>query len=277
MLKNGDGDLLVQARSALLDALTALSDHRDSVVVIGAQAIYLHTGAAEVALAEATKDSDLVLDSRSLGSDPLIEAAMTRANFILNPDPGQPGSWINPQGIPVDLMVPEAIAGPSSRRRADIPPHSREAARRAVGLEAAVVDHAEMEIRALSAADPRVLSAQVAGPAALLVAKLHKLGERQTSPTRLVDKDAHDIYRLLVAIPTSRLAAAIYGLSNDDLAGPVTTRALTYLADLFAAGATAIGSHMAGRAEEGVGEPDVVAASCAALASDLLAAVHFSP
>gem|GEM_PF-146236 len=31
-------DLLVQARSALLDALTALSDHHDSVVVIGAQA-----------------------------------------------------------------------------------------------------------------------------------------------------------------------------------------------------------------------------------------------
>ncbi len=31
---------------------------------------------------------------------------------------------------------------------------------------------------------------------------------------------------------------------------------------------------MVGRAEEGVGDPDVVAASCAVLASDLLAAVH---
>ena len=122
MPTNGAGDLLVQARSVLLDALTALWDHRDSVVVIGAQAIYLHTGAAAVALAEATKDSDLALDSRSLGADPLIEAAMTRANFILNPDPGQPGSWLSPQGVPVDLMVPEAIAGRSSRRRADIPP-----------------------------------------------------------------------------------------------------------------------------------------------------------
>ena len=274
MPSNGADDLMVQARSALLDALTALLDHRDSVVVIGAQAIYLHTGKAEVALAEATKDSDLALDSRSLGPDPLIEAAMTRANFILNPDPGQPGSWINPQGIPVDLMVPEAIAGHRSRRRADIPPHARAATRRAVGLEAAVVDHEHMEIRSLSAADPRVLSAQVAGPAALLVAKLHKLGERQDSPTRLVDKDAHDIYRLLVAISTDTLATALHRLLNDDLAGPVTTRALTYLADLFAASAAATGSHMAGRAEEGVGDPDVVAASCAALASDLLAAIH---
>jgi hypothetical protein len=274
MSSNGAGDLLVQARSALLDALTALWEHRDSVVVIGAQAIYLHTGSAEVALAEATKDSDLAIDSRSLGADPLIEAAMTRANFILNPNPGQPGSWINVQGIPVDLMVPEAIAGASSRRGARIPPHARTAMRRAVGLEAAVVDHAEMRIRSLSAADPRVLSAQVAGPAALLVAKLHKLGERQDHPTRLVDKDAHDIYRLLVAIPTSGLAAPLHRLTKDDLAGPVTTQALTYLADLFAAGATATGSHMAGRAEEGVGDPDVVAASCAVLASDLLAAVH---
>jgi len=192
MSSNGAGDLLVQARSALLDALTALSEHRDSVVVIGAQAIYMHTGAAEVALAEAIKDSDLAIDSRSLGPDPLIEAAMTRANFILNPDAGQPGSWINHDGIPVDLMVPEAIAGPSSRRRADIPPHARTATRRAVGLEAAVVDHAELEIRSLSKADLRVLRAQVAGPAALLVAKLHKLGERQNHPNRLVDKDARD-------------------------------------------------------------------------------------
>ena len=30
--------LLVQARSALLDALEALSEHRDAVIVIGAQA-----------------------------------------------------------------------------------------------------------------------------------------------------------------------------------------------------------------------------------------------
>ena len=273
MSSNGAGDLLVQARSALLDALTALSDHRDSVVVIGAQAIYLHTGAAEVALAEATKDSDLALDSRSLGPDPLIEAAMTRANFILNPTSRQPGSWINVHGIPVDLMVPEAIAGGSGRRGGRIPPHAPTATRRAVGLEAAVVDHAEMDIRSLSKADLRVVSAQVAGPAALLVAKLHKLGERQDDPARLVDKDAHDVYRLLVAISTDRLADGLRRLSKDDLAGPVTTKALTYLADLFAGGATAKGSVMAGRAEEGIGEPDVVAASCAVLASDLLAAV----
>lgn len=47
-------DLLVQSRGALLDALVALAEHREAVVVIGAQAIYLRTPAAPVALAEAT-------------------------------------------------------------------------------------------------------------------------------------------------------------------------------------------------------------------------------
>ncbi len=86
-------DLLVQARSVLLDALIALEAHRDSVVVIGAQAIYLHTGSAQVAVAEATKDSDLSIDLRTLGDDPLIEEAMSRAGFHHDPLADQPGSW----------------------------------------------------------------------------------------------------------------------------------------------------------------------------------------
>lgn len=48
----GDADLLVAARGVLLDTLEALAAHRDALVVIGAQAIYLHTGEADVALAE---------------------------------------------------------------------------------------------------------------------------------------------------------------------------------------------------------------------------------
>jgi len=93
-------DLLVRARSTLLDALIALREHRDSIVVIGAQAVYLHTGLAPVAVAEATKDSDLVIDTRSLGEDPLIEAAMRRAGFELDREKRQPGAWLSPAGIP---------------------------------------------------------------------------------------------------------------------------------------------------------------------------------
>ena len=146
----GGADVLVQARGALLDALQALAEHRDAVVVIGAQAIYLHTGAATVALAEATKDSDLVLDPRDLRDHPRIENAMASAGFIRDPAPGHPGAWLSPGGIPVDLMVPEALSGEPSRRSARIPPHAKGAARRATGLEAAVVDHAPKVIASLS-------------------------------------------------------------------------------------------------------------------------------
>jgi hypothetical protein len=52
------------------DALEGLADHRASLVVIGAQVIYLHTGAIDLPLAEATKDSDLVLDPRDLLATP---------------------------------------------------------------------------------------------------------------------------------------------------------------------------------------------------------------
>src|SRR5258706_14168677 len=116
MNASGGDEVLKQARSALLDALEALREHRDSVIVIGAQAIYLHTGAADVALAEATKDSDLALDARSLGEDPRVEEAMEQAGFYLDPASGQPGAWLSPKGVPVDLMVPEAVAGSGSRR-----------------------------------------------------------------------------------------------------------------------------------------------------------------
>ena len=81
MKPTGNAELLVAARRGLLDALDALAAHRQSVIVIGAQAIYLHTGAAAVGLAETTKDSDLALDTRSLSDVPLLEDAMSEAGF----------------------------------------------------------------------------------------------------------------------------------------------------------------------------------------------------
>ncbi|GAA2195637.1 GSU2403 family nucleotidyltransferase fold protein [Micromonospora lupini] len=274
MSRLGGNDLLVSARGALLDALDALSGHADAVIVVGAQAIYLYTGAAPVALAEATKDCDLALDARALPQEPLLEEAMRAAGFHLDVRAHQPGAWLNQKGIPVDLMVPEALAGGPSRRAARIPPHSKSAARRAVGLEAAVVDHAALDIRALAPGDSRVCTANVAGPAALLVAKLHKIGERQETPKRLVDKDAHDIYRLLVAVRTEQLAASLRQLRADDLAGQVTEQALEFLANLFAAGPDAPGSVMAGRAEEGIGDPLAVSTAAYVLADDLLAVAN---
>lgn len=72
MNSSGDdaADLLVRARSVLLDALDALREHNDAIIVIGAQAVYLRTGGIDVALAEATKDSDVAVDPRLLADDP---------------------------------------------------------------------------------------------------------------------------------------------------------------------------------------------------------------
>lgn len=101
----GADNLIVEARAALLDAIAALEAHKESVILIGAQAICLRTGHATFALAEATKDTDLAIDPRKLGEDPRLEEAMTGAGFILNPVSRQPGAWMSPNGVPVDLMV----------------------------------------------------------------------------------------------------------------------------------------------------------------------------
>lgn len=267
----GTGDLAIAARRALLDALDALHAHLEAVVVIGAQAIYLHSGAAPVALDPATKDSDLALDARVLAEEPRLELAMREAGFHLDVESPQPGSWLSSDGIPVDLMVPESIGGNTGRRGARIPPHAKNAARRAAGLEATVIDNVRLEITSLDPNERRSCVANVAGQAALLIAKAHKLGERRRTPSRLVDKDAHDIYRLLVATPTDQLAESVRRLRADEFAGAATEQAMEYLIELFAT-VDSIGSTMAGRAEEYVGEPDTVAATCTILIADLVAA-----
>lgn len=273
MSPSGEADLLSRARSVLLDALEALAEHRDSLVVIGAQAIYLHTGSVDLPLAETTKDSDIAVDPRTLGDDPRLEEAMRRAGFHRDLATDQPGCWLSTDGIPVDLMVPDALAGNGGRRGARIPPHSRHAARRAHGLEAAVVDHAPVEIRALDPSDTRSITVNVAGPAALLVAKAHKLGERASGQAdRLVDKDAHDIYRLLVATETLPVASRLNELLLDELAGPATATAIAYLRELFG-GPSALGSVMVGRAEQNVGDPDFSSTAAVLLVGGLLAAL----
>lgn len=266
-------DILVRARSALLDALEALQEQRDAIIVVGAQAVYLRAGSLDVALAEMTKDSDVTIDPRELHNDPLLEAAMRSAGFLPT---GNPGAWERPDGVPIDLMVPEQLAGRGSRS-AEIPPHDKHATRRALGLEAALVDNSELIIASLDPQDSRTTTAKVAGYAALLVAKLHKVGERIDEPRRLQDKDAHDLYRILRATETSELAQDIARLLANELSQEVAETALEYLKDYFAAGPEAIGSRMAGRAEEGVGEPDAVSASTAFLAQDLLDALAAGP
>src|SRR5437867_876077 len=73
----------VEARRVLLDALTALAPQGSAVIVAGAQAIYLHTGDADLAIAPYTTDGDLTLDPSQLVDEPALESAMRSAGFDL--------------------------------------------------------------------------------------------------------------------------------------------------------------------------------------------------
>lgn len=267
----GVRDEYVIARQVLLDALEALQDHLHAIILVGAQAIYLHAGAADVAVAEFTTDADLAIDPSMLGMEPDLEMAMQDAGFMRQTD--QPGIWRSqPENVEVDLMVPAAVAG-AGRRAAELRGHGKMAARKARGLEASLVDREEMTISALDKADSRSVRVAVAGPAALLVAKLHKISERRNSPTRLDAKDAYDVYRLLRAISTADLAQRLSVLLNDPVSEPVTRQALSLLLALFGA-PDALGSHLAARYEDAIGDPDFVAAACTALAQDLSTTVQ---
>jgi hypothetical protein len=107
-----------------------------------------------------------------------------------------------------------------------------------------------MTIWALDPNDARTIEMNVAGPAALLIAKLHKLGERQTAPRRLIDKDAHDVYRLLVSTESAQMTATLRQLRENDLCDRITNDALVYLEQLFADGPGALGAMMAGRVND---------------------------
>ncbi|MEV4242872.1 hypothetical protein AB0J63_05625 [Streptosporangium canum] len=131
-----------------------------------------------------------------------------------------------------------------------------------------------MDVAALDKSDTRTYQVRVAGPAALLIAKLHKIAERAVLPHRLNDKDAHDAYRILIDTDTADLASTFSVLRREPVSSEITNQALEHLVTLFATGPDALGASMAGRAEEGIGEPETVALSTSLLAADLVTALE---
>jgi hypothetical protein len=71
------------------------------------------------------------------------------------------------------------------------------------------------------------------------------------------------------AVSSEVLKEILDRLRHDDLAGTVTREALDYLRTLFGS-RTALGTEMAMRATERLEDPVTIAASCEALATDLL-------
>ena len=264
---NGEIDpLYVWSRKALLDTVEALGVHQGALVLVGAQAVYLHTGRAEIQVAEFTTDADFVIGPDLLADRPLIAGLLAGAGFATRE---HPGGWLNPDGIYVDLMVPEAVAGPGTRG-ARLGPHGKRAARRAKGLEAALVDCATRRIPALDPAETRTADLRVAGPAALLVAKTHKIVERSDQADRLRDKDALDVLRLLRAVPTAELSVGIQKLLAQPSSASVTVEAVGAFWTLFGS-RESLGVEMAVRSAGLEATSELVAESMPLLVRELRA------
>ena len=132
-----------------------------------------------------------------------------------------------------------------------------------------------MKIASLDPGVERSVAMLVAGPAALLVAKVHKIAERTGTGGRANDKDALDVLRLLQAIDTATLAAGLAQLADHDLSAAVTAEAVSQLAPLFG-NPEAVGIRMAVRAAGPNAQQDVLSASLTVLSSDLLVATAAS-
>ena len=247
----------IEARRVLLDALTALEPHIDAVILVGAQAVYLRTVDRLPALPAYTTDADLVIHPDYLAEEPPLGDAMAAGGFE---HAGQPGMWarrIERPGrdgqvtVPVDLIVPSEVAPKAGQRGARLPGgHGKTAARKTRGVEGALLDYDHLEVSALKPDDDRRIVVKVAGAAALLIAKAHKLGERLKQPRRLQSKDAGDVYRLVDATPAADMATVIRRLLADSLTTTTTEQALAYLGHLFRS-ANSPGTGLAVRALSG--------------------------
>jgi hypothetical protein len=264
-------ELTVVARRILLDALAALGPHRRAAVLVGAQAVYFHTEGARLGGAAYTSDGDLGIDVGKLGDDPLIEVALHDAEFTReHPDrEPQPGIWwkkatVSGQEIrlEVDLLV-AAEAQPGTRRGVSAPPHDRQALRRLKGIGAALEDHSPQVIAGFEPDDSRQFPIEIAGVAALLIAKAHKLGERLARlpqrPDRLIDKDASDVLGLMLvsAEGIDDIAQTLLRLAEFDYLAESVTEGVNYLRQLFGSSG-APGVTMAIHALAGVKAPSEI-------------------
>jgi hypothetical protein len=94
----------VAARRVLLDALRALAAHRKAVVLVGAQAVHLHAGDGDLAVAPYTTDGDLAIDPRELDDEPALATTSQDARTYL-------GALFGDRDAPDAQIVARATVG----------------------------------------------------------------------------------------------------------------------------------------------------------------------
>jgi hypothetical protein len=274
-MMSGEPDIYTLARRILLDALEVLEPHRPAITLVGAQAVYHRVGEADVAVAPTTTDADLTLDPDKLHSQPALEQLMRQAGFERRRDAAHgalPGIWekaVSPNTrVSVDLLIPEGVASPTGRRAARLRGHETGAVLKVAGLEAALVDADIMRIEAIQTSDVRSFEMRVAGPAALLVAKIHKILDRSTANDRLNDKDALDVFRLLRGTAVEDTVSRAATILSDRRSRATARNAFDALPTLFG-NHDAEGVAMTIRATRGLMDASEVSQSLVALTGEL--------
>jgi hypothetical protein len=273
----------VAARRVLLDALQALAPHQAALILAGAQAVYLRTGRGSLPIAEFTTDGDLTINPELLSEAPPLAELMAAGGFEQTQLQGapEPGIWqkeVEIDGreivVPIDLIVPSEVAPPGGSRGARLPGHGKRAARKTSGLEAALVDNEVIAIETLEPEDRRHARLRVAGVAALLVAKTHKIADRVDTgrDDRLSDKDGADVVRLMGASPPAAVASTLKGLIDSPSAAAATRLAIGRFEELFGRRAGA-GIELASRALREAMPEDRVRAISLAYTGELYAAL----
>jgi hypothetical protein len=208
----------------LIATIRALEAFQDAITIVGAHAV--HAWAQEAwgnFEMQATRDADVVLNPVFVTAEPkLLEVmASIRMTPALIDRPGIYG-YADESTLPlgerstVDLIVPEAYAG--AGRRAGRIVGQKNATGRATGLELAIWDRHPQQVTAIDDTSDQV-NAWVAGPAALLVAKAHKVHERAaqaaTRPHRLRAKDSGDVALLMMVSRPDDVARVMAERSDE--------------------------------------------------------------
>ena len=115
------------------------------------------------------------------------------------------------------------------------------------------------------------LEVNVGGPAALLVAKVHKLLDRINADDnrRINSKDAFDVFRLLQAVETGELIDEINFLAETEVSMRVTAEALSEFRELFGT-STSAGTVLVAEHVTGIEDHEIIIASSVTLSEELI-------
>ena len=71
--------------------MDAVREHLNAMVIVGAQAVYVHTESADIGIAPYTTDGDLAIDPVRLRREPLLEERLSAGGF--SPSSNEVGVW----------------------------------------------------------------------------------------------------------------------------------------------------------------------------------------